>query len=84
MVKTFKNLYNLLFIISCIIVIIFYYQKCQEKNIIEKMSNTNDRRCNKLPSDNKSAVLQVYKQGECERGNCFKQLEINNFECFGI
>ncbi len=80
MVKTFRNIYNLLFIISCIIVIIFYYQKCQEKNIIEKMSNTNDRRCNKLPSDNKSAVLQVYKQGECEQGNCSEQLEINNFE----
>ena len=35
MVKSFKNIYNFLFIASCIIIIILYYQKCQEKNILE-------------------------------------------------
>jgi len=35
MVKSFKNIYNFLFIASCIIIIILYYQKCQETNILE-------------------------------------------------
>lgn len=40
MIKSFKNMYNFLFIACCLVIIVLYYQKCQERKMIEGLNQT--------------------------------------------